>query len=138
MFDAVSDPLVGYCSDRYYAYGGSRKPFVVSGGLLFLISSWFLYVPRTNNVSTLYFLFWFLSFYFSYTIFVVPHYAWGGELVVDARERNRLFSLRTLALFLGTILFFIVPLFPMFDSNEFTPKTLKWAVIFSGFLKSLR
>ena len=45
LFDAVTDPLVGYFSDRYQIVLGSRKPFVLVGGLLFLLSSYFLYVP---------------------------------------------------------------------------------------------
>ena len=45
LFDAVTDPIIGYCADRYYTRHGSRKPLIVVGGLLFIISSWFLYVP---------------------------------------------------------------------------------------------
>lgn len=133
LFDAVSDPLIGHFSDRYYAARGSRKPFVLLGGVFFLISSWFLYVPP-NNVTTTYFLVWFLAFYLAYTLFVVPHYAWGGELVTDGRQRNTLYSMRALGVFSGTALFFIVPLLPIFDSNEFTPITLKWAVALAGAL----
>ena len=45
LFDAITDPAIGYYADKYYTKHGSRKPFVVSGGILFIISSWFLYVP---------------------------------------------------------------------------------------------
>ena len=31
LFDAITDPLIGYWSDRYYARTGTRKPFVVWG-----------------------------------------------------------------------------------------------------------
>ena len=41
LFDAISDPIIGYWSDRVYACTGSRKPFVVCGVLLFIISSIF-------------------------------------------------------------------------------------------------
>ena len=131
IFDAVSDPLVGHYSDRYYARYGSRKPIVIIGGLLFVVSSWFLYVPPAN-VSGLYFLFWFIAFYFSYTLFVIPHYAWGSDLAADSLDRNKLYSFLALGLFLGTLLFFVVPLLPLFESTEFTPVTLAWAVFFAG------
>ena len=131
IFDAVTDPIIGYFSDMYFSRYGSRKPFVVVGGILFVVSSWFLYVPP-SNVSALYFLFSFLAFYFSYTLFVVPHYAWGGELVVDCQQRSRIYSFRTFGLFLGMLLFFGVPLLPLFETSQFTPDTLEWAVFFAG------
>ena len=133
IFDAVSDPLVGYFSDKYFALWGTRKPFVIAGGILFIVSSWFLYVPP-KGVSNAYFLGWFIAFYLSYTLFVIPHYAWGCELVVDARQRNILYSLRTLGAFIGTLCFYIIPILPFFESSEFTPNTLKWAVLLSGCL----
>ena len=34
IFDAVTDPLVGYWSDRVRERTGSRKIFIVSGGLI--------------------------------------------------------------------------------------------------------
>ena len=42
LFDAVSDPVIGYCSDRYYARTNSRKPFVVVGALLMTVCAYFL------------------------------------------------------------------------------------------------
>ena len=33
LFDGITDPIVGYWSDRSYAKGGSRKLFVVSGSV---------------------------------------------------------------------------------------------------------
>ena len=45
LFDAVTDPLIGFWSDHYYLKSGSRKPFVLVGGLLLVISGYCLYVP---------------------------------------------------------------------------------------------
>ena len=139
LFDAVSDPLIGYCSDRYYARRGSRKPFIFVGGLLFVISSYFLYVPvdpesltATTKVSATYFLCWFLMFYMAYTIFEVPHLAWGGEIAGNSTEKNQVFAYRTLFVFVGHILFYLMPLLPVFETDELTPETLKWSVIAVG------
>ena len=131
LFDAVSDPVIGYCSDRYYARQGHRKPFIVTGGLLFVVASWFLYVPPVD-VSAGYFLGWFLAFYLAYTLFEIPHLAWGSELANDSQEKNRVFGLRSLFVFMGILLFYIMPLLPLFETNEFTPETLKWSVIVAG------
>lgn len=144
VFDAISDPLIGYCSDRHYAKTSSRKPFVVGGGILFIISSYYLYAPvdiQTLNmieteseklsyqVSSAYFLVWFLAFYFSWTLFEIPHLAWGSELATTSKEQTKIYSLRAAVSWLGILLFYVIPLLPFFDSQEFSPITLYWAVI---------
>ena len=43
VFDAVTDPLIGYWSDRYRAKFGTRKPFIIAGGILLIVSGYFLY-----------------------------------------------------------------------------------------------
>lgn len=131
VFDALIDPLVGYVADRYYLRYGSRKPFIMLGGVLYILSSWFLFVPP-SDVSSVYFLFWFLVFFLAYTLFEIPHLAWASSLVNDAHEKNRLYGLRSCCLFLGGFLFYSIPLLPVFETNEFTPETLKWSVIVAG------
>ena len=133
IFDAITDPIIGYCADRYYARHGNRHPFIVVGAVLFIISSWFLYVPPLD-VSAGYFLGWFLAFYLAYTLFEIPHLAWGSELAGDSQEKNRVYALRSLFVFIGILLFYIMPLLPWFETNEFTPETLKWSVIVAGSL----
>jgi len=141
VFDAVTDPLIGYVADRYYARRRSYKPFIISGGLLFIIASWFLYVPfdvmtlqPKTHVGGGYFLGWFLVFYLAYTLFEIPHLAWGSALAADCQEKNKVYGLRSFCIFLGMLLFFAVPLLPWFETNEFTPHTLKVSVLASGLL----
>ena len=146
LFDAVSDPLIGYLSDRYQQRTGSRKAFIFTGGLLFILSSYFLYVPlgyvpsgvgdigSSSSVSASYFLVFFLAFYLSWTLFEIPHLAWGAEISSTTEERNKLYSLRALMTYIGTALFFVVPLLPFFETSEFTPKTLFWSVILGAIL----
>ena len=141
LFDAITDPLIGHWSDRYHAKTGSRKPFVVIGGVLFIISSYFLYVPidpdKLNSsftISTGYFLAWFLMFYLSWTLLEIPHLAWGADLTPSSKEKNRIYSLRSMCNLLGILLFYLVPFLPFFETNEFTPHTLQWAVVSAGIL----
>ena len=133
LFDAVTDPLIGYFSDRYQCRTGSRKVFIASGGILFILSSYFLYTPN-ENVSALYFLICFLAFYLSWTLFEIPHLAWGAELAPDSQGRNRLYSFRLVGGFIGQLLFYSLPLLPFFASNEFTPQTLKWSALAAGLI----
>lgn len=133
LFDAISDPLIGYCSDRYYSRTGSRKPFVMAGGLLLILSGYFLFVPP-DNVSTLYFLSFFVAYYFSLTLFTVPHLAWGTELTPDSQIKNTIFGVRTLGIFCGQLCFYSMPLLPFFTTDEFTPQTLQWVALSAGLL----
>ena len=44
-WDAVTDPLMGYLSDRWYSHLGGRRPFLLLGGLLLAISVYLLFSP---------------------------------------------------------------------------------------------
>lgn len=128
LFDAVTDPIIGYFSDLYYEKRKSRKPFVVFGGLLLIFSSFFLYVPIIEKVDMVYFLFWSLFFYLAWTLFEIPHLAWGGELAPDSQGNNRIYSVRAICGAIGGLSFYVLPLLPIFATQDITPETLKWSV----------
>lgn len=147
VLDTVTDPIIGYCSDWYFTRHGSRKPFVVVGGVLFAISSYFLFVPvdldtlnviephvvsATSNVSATHFLLCLFALTLALTLFEIPHYAWGSELTASAQERNKLFGFNVFNTFLGQMLFFLVPLLGVFESSQFTPYTLHWSAVIGG------
>ena len=71
IFDAVTDPLIGYYSDRLRARTGTRKPLILLGGLLVIPCSYFLFVPP-EGVGASYFTFWYMAFYLAMTIFIIP------------------------------------------------------------------
>jgi len=133
IFDAISDPTIGYLSDRHRERSGSRKPWVIAGGIGLVISSYFLYVPP-ESVSVTYFALAFIAFYLSWTLFDVPHYSWGAEITSTATERTQLFSLRSSCLFAGILAYTAMPLLPVFNGQGFSPQTLKWSVLVSAVL----
>ena len=131
IIDGITDPLVGYWSDRYHAKKGSRKPFVVAGGILFVVSGFFLYVPP-ENVSITYVYCWFSMFIIGYTLFLVPYMGWASDLASHTDEKTKIFSIITMAGYVGLILFFCLPLLPFFETTEITPETLRWCAIGSA------
>lgn len=140
LFDVITDPLIGYFSDKA-ARTGSRKPFIVWGALLLLISSYFLFIPVSpeqvdadTQVSSLYFALSFLGLYLGYTLYEIPHQSWGAVLSPTPEGRNTIFGLRSAAITSGLLLFYAVPLLPMFESRAFTPETLQWSVLISAVL----
>ena len=141
LFDAVTDPLIGYLSDRQLARSGSRQGFIIAGGVLFILSSYFLYVPvdpesvnASTQVSITYLLVCFFAFYLSYTLFNIPHLAWASELAVTPAEKNSIFSWRVVMVVMGGLFFYLIPFLPFFETPEFTPQVLKIATLSSALL----
>ena len=141
LFDAITDPLIGYYSDQYHRRAGTRKPFVLAGGSLLIISAYFLYVPifidsraLGAQVGLAYFTTWFMMLYLAITLFEIPHGAWASEIALSSVDKAKIFSFRNVAGSLGMVCFYSVPLLPFFKTNEITPETLKISVITAGII----
>jgi glycoside/pentoside/hexuronide:cation symporter, GPH family len=135
IFDAVTDPLAGYWSDRLRQRIGSRKPMILVGGVLLAGSGYLLFA--TPQVSV-----WFITlaltlFYIGMTIFEVPHLAWASDLSPSSASKARIFAVRGLAGQLSGMFFYAIPLLPFFVTREITPATLKVTAIIVGILMLL-
>lgn len=128
IFDAVTDPIIGYLSDRFRTRWGHRKPWLVCGSLIAVVACWFLYNPG-GPVSVGYFLFWFLLAYLGWTISEIPYRAWLAEITQDYDERTRLATWRAFALYAGVTAFYAIPYLPFSETTEFTPETLRLTAI---------
>ncbi|MDB9999655.1 MFS transporter [Porticoccaceae bacterium] len=128
IFDVITDPLIGHFSDRFRVLRGSRKPFVLVGGLLFIPCSYFLFVPP-QDVGITYFATWTLLFYLAATLLNIPMNAWVSEVSADSVERTTLFSIMVFFMRFGGMLFYFVPFLPVFATPEITPGTLKVSVL---------
>ena len=131
IFDTLTDPLIGYWADRYYNRHGTRKPFMLVGGLLFIVCGYFLYVPP-EEVSAGYFAAWFIAIYLAWTLFEVPHVAWASELASSSAEKSKIYSFRAASSYAAMALFYMVPLLPYFETTDITPQTLKVVALAAG------
>lgn len=127
-FDAVTDPLIGYASDRFSSPWGRRKPWILMGAILAAIACWYLYAP-SGHVTVTYFLLWYMLAYLAWTISEIPHRAWLAELSPSNDERVRIAASRTIAIYLGVMAFGALPFLPIFDTAEFTPAALRLLAI---------
>ena len=93
LWDVVTDPLVGYLSDRTRTAIGRRRPWVIAGAPLVLTAVWFLLVPG-EGVGLAYLLGWSLALYLGWTMMILPLSAWGAELSPDYNERSRIAAFR--------------------------------------------
>ena len=123
LFDAIANPIVGILSDYHYERGGQRSTWIVIGGIVLIISAYFLFSPPIA-VSTAYFMFWSIIFYVSYTVVEISHVIVGSEIAVHYDDRAKIFSYRQIMISLGEILFFSLPLLAIFSSAEYTPEML--------------
>ncbi len=124
MFDGITDISIGYLSDRHRITGGSRKLWVLVGGLGVVISCYFLFSPP-DTVTATYYLLWSLAFFLAFTLIEVPHLAWGSELTLNYNRRAKVYTIYSMFWGAGATLFYAVPLLPIYESSEFTPEILK-------------
>jgi len=131
--DAITDPMVGFLSDRTDTRMGLRKPWIIAGMFLCCIGAWFWLRPGADT-GWPYFLAWSVCVYVGWTLIEIPHSAWLGELSSDYAERSSLAAYRTLAYFLGIALFLSLPLWPLFSNSEMTPEVTalaSWLIVLS-------
>lgn len=131
VLDGVTDPVVGYLSDRTSTEIGRRKPWIIAGGLLCMVGVWFWFRPGPDT-GGLYLLLTSTVVYIGWTMVEVPHGAWLSELTGDYDERSHLSGFRTAGIYLGYFLFWCGPFLPFFATTEITPdvtSTLSYVVI---------
>lgn len=143
LFDGITDPILGYVSDRSQQRYGTRKPLIVVGCLSMLLTGTMLFIPygwdplQPEPVHFTYLLFFFLAFTLSWTVMDIPHLAWGADISSDPKGRSQRFSIRSMMTYTAPLIFFSIPLLPIFDTTEVTPETLKYAVYLAWVLMPL-
>ena len=108
LWDVVTDPVIGYLSDRTKTRIGRRKPWIIASVPIVMVSIYFLFFPP-DGVTQLYLLVWIMVLWFGWTLFNIPYFAWGAELSPVYSERTRVTGWRTVAGLLGTLLAIAIP-----------------------------
>jgi len=107
--DVFIDPFVGQLSDRTHTRWGRRRPWIVAGSLVMMVSSIMLFMP-TGEISNIYLFIWVSAIYLGYTLIEIPYGAWGAELSHDYDERNRITGSRNIFLLIGLLIAISVPI----------------------------
>ncbi len=131
IFDAFTDPVMGYISDNTKSKWGRRRQYVFWGsilmGLAFIIM-WQL--DRNDGVeyNFIFFMIWAFIFYLGLTLFGVPYVAMGYEMSNDFHERT---SIMAVAQWIGQWAWVIAPWFwvimydnTLFESADVATRTL--------------
>jgi GPH family glycoside/pentoside/hexuronide:cation symporter len=105
VFDALTDPAMGYLSDRTASRFGRRRPYIAVGALFVALFIYLLFTPP--QASALFETVWFgvciYALFLFWTVVTVPYESLGPEITFDYNERNTLFGLRDGLLIAGTL-----------------------------------
>lgn len=125
LFDAVTDPLIGYVSDRTRSPLGPRKPWIIGGAAITCVAILYLFQPPPD-AGIAYYACASFALYLGYTLFDIPHKAWYGEVTVGYEDRSRLATYVGMFTILGSILFWVVPvaLSPITGTTAIGPESL--------------
>lgn len=119
LFDAITDPLVGYAADRIRpAFGRRRLLFLLSLPVASFSALMLYWPPAGAGVAWL--ALWGMMTSLGFTLAAVPYSAWGAELVADYHGRTRLTALREGMTLLGTLLAIVLPFAIGFEQTGFS------------------
>jgi GPH family glycoside/pentoside/hexuronide:cation symporter len=105
IFDAITDPAIGFISDRAKTPFGRRRPFIAGGSFFVSLSMYFLFNPPevSSSYSALWFAACIYALFFFWTLVSVPYESLGPEITFDYHERISLFGVRDGFLIAGTL-----------------------------------
>lgn len=111
IFDAITDPIMGFISDNTKSKWGRRRPYIFVGailsGILFAIL-WQLDSTNSQTYNFWYFLIFSMIFLIGNTMFATPLVGLGYEMTSDYNERTRLMAFANT---MGQVAWMIVPWF---------------------------
>lgn len=106
VWDAVSDPLMGYFSDNTKSFMGRRHIYILLGTLLLTFTNYFLWTVNPELTVFTKFMWIFISVMLLktfITIFITPYNALGAELITDYDGRSSIQAVKAV-FFLFSIL----------------------------------
>ncbi|MCS5637115.1 MAG: MFS transporter [Myxococcota bacterium] len=105
IWDAVTDPLVGYWTDKTQNRMGRRRPWLLASvfplGVAFYVI-WNPPVALSPQELNAWMAFGIFLFYTAMTIVIVPHQSLGAEISNDPHQRTRIFGGRHASYVVGS------------------------------------
>lgn len=118
LSDVLTDPLIGYLSDLCVKYISTRKPIMIFGSFIMLISFYFLINPN-SSFPILWLMIFSIFVYLGWSMINIPYLTFSSELSFIYFEKSKLNSFREISTILGLLLALVVPsFFPTQFINE--------------------
>jgi len=105
IFDALTDPTLGYLSDKTHTPFGRRRPYIAVGSVFIALALYLLFNPpvASSTLETIWFGICIYALFLFWTAVVVPFESLGPEITFDYDERTSLFGWRDGFLIAGTL-----------------------------------
>ncbi|MCM2473840.1 MFS transporter [Rhizobium sp. CG5] len=117
ILDAVTDPLIGWLSDRFRSRFGRRRMFFLASVPLTALSAFMLFWPP-EGAGLLHLGIWGALLSVGATWSLLPYTAWGAELATGYQDRVRLSGFREGATLVGTLLAITLPFVVGLDNDR--------------------
>jgi len=123
LWDAVTDPAMGFISDRTRSRWGRRRPYLLFGAIPLFLSMWFFFTnPHIASpvMATIWAAFALCLLNTAYTIVNIPYSSLTPELTQDYHERSSLNGYRFGFAVIGTILGAgaVLPIIGLFQTRD--------------------
>lgn len=116
IFDAVTDPVIGWLSDHTNTRIGRRRPWIIGASIPLAFAFYYLFTPPevanaadSQALLLFYMLALYILLYFVWTIGAVPYYSLGAELTDDYHERVKVIAVREMCALVGLLAATILP-----------------------------
>jgi len=137
IFDAISDPIMGFLSDKMRVRFGTRRGGLLISAPLIVLSLFMAFYPYTNPDDTI--RFWtvlasYIFFTAVQTTIMIPYFSLSSEMTDDYTERARLTTVRLGFSILASIICVAVPgiIVGAFDGNEgYIYMSLTFGIVFA-------
>ncbi len=124
LFDMFSDPVMGNISDNTHTRWGRRRPYILVGALICVVSMPLLWILPfdTENMNLMY-IFVIMTIYYmvGYTMYLISVVALGYELTDDYDERTKVWAWQMYIGFIGMLTFpwiYKLCFLPIFGGSE--------------------
>jgi len=107
LWDAVTDPVAGYLSDRTRSRLGRRRSWLLASAIPLAAGfalTWCPPVSLTGDALVIWVASGVFLFYTGTTIFTIPHESFGAELTTDHHDRTRVFAVKAAVAAIGSLL----------------------------------
>lgn len=139
LFDSITDPVMGYLSDRTNTRIGRRRPYFIGAAIPLAIAFYFLFTPPVvaDPASEQgYLLFYMLSLYiltyFIWTVGAIPYYSLGAEMSDDYDERVKVIAVREICALLGLLAATILPAYLIYTYGGIKGYSFMGAILGGG------
>jgi GPH family glycoside/pentoside/hexuronide:cation symporter len=139
LFDAVTDPLIGWVSDHTNTRIGRRRPWIIGASIPLAFAFYFLFTPpvvadpaQSQGYLLFYMLTCYILVYFIWTIGAVPYYSLGAELTDDYHERVKVIAVREMCALIGLLMATIIPAYLIYKFGGLEGYSLMGGILGAG------